>query len=86
MGILQEKPDKRIGVAPQRTDLNPMEYLFDHIERQIRKVQISNKQDLKIAISNAFESVSSEVIKTLVQSTGRCYQAVISAKEGPTRY
>lgn len=71
---------------PQSPDLNPIEHLWDHIERTIRKSEISSKQSLKTAISDAFQTVTPEVTRKLVESMGRRCQAVISARGGPTRY
>ena len=51
---------------PQSPDLNPIEHLWEHIERDIRKQKITNKDDLKKRISEAFEGVTQEVTQNLV--------------------
>lgn len=71
---------------PQSPDLNPIEHLWDHIEREIRKTPISNKNEVKRRLSEAWETTPPEVTTTLVNSMrSRCI-AVIEAKGGPTRY
>jgi transposase len=77
---------KLLKWPPQSPDLNPIEHLWDHVEREIRKTTISNKNDLKREMSMAFQHTPIEVTKTLVQSMQRRCQAVIASRGGPTRY
>ncbi|GFW27515.1 uncharacterized protein TNCV_163551 [Trichonephila clavipes] len=38
---------KQVKNPPQSPDLNPIEYLWDYLNRQIRKQEIKTKNDLK---------------------------------------
>lgn len=71
---------------PQSPDLNPIEHLWDHIEREIRKTPIPNKTELQKRIIEAWNATSPEVTGHLVDSMNRRCTAVLEAKGGPTRY
>lgn len=71
---------------PQSPDLNPIEHLWDHVEKEIRKHQITSKQDLKIRIQEAWDAIPEDVTKNLVESMPRRLLAVVAAHGGPTRY
>ena len=44
------------------------------------------KENLKVAIEEAWEKIQSEETKSLVESMPRRLEAVIQAKGGPTKY
>ncbi len=69
---------------PQSPDLNPIEHLWDVVEREIRimDVQPTNLQQL----CDAIMSISEECLQHLVESMPRRIKAVMKAKGGPTRY
>ena len=68
---------------PQSPDLNPIEHLWDVVEREIRimDVQLTNLQQLRDAIMSIWTKLSEECFQYLVES-----KAVLKAKGGPTRY
>ncbi|GFV90478.1 transposable element Tcb2 transposase [Trichonephila clavipes] len=41
---------KRVKTPPQSPDLNPIEHLWDYLDRQIRKQEIKTKNDLNKAL------------------------------------
>ncbi len=74
--------------APQSPDLNPIEHLWDVVEREIRimDVQPTNQQQLCDAIKSIRTKISEECFQHLVESMPRKIKAVLKAKGGQTRY
>lgn len=70
----------------QSPDLNPIEHIWDHIDREIRKHRVPNKNVLKERILEAWNNIPPEVTKNLVNSMQKRCQAVILSKGGPTNY
>ncbi|OXA49181.1 Transposable element Tc1 transposase [Folsomia candida] len=85
-GILQEKKIPKLEWPPQSPDLNPIEHLCDHIEREIRKQSFSGIPGLKSRIREVWETISEDVTKNLVNSMTRRLEAVLKANGGPTKY
>ncbi|KAK0134694.1 Transposable element Tcb1 transposase [Merluccius polli] len=73
---------------PHSPDLNPIEHLWDVVEREIRimDVQPTNLQQLRDAIMSIWTKLSEECFQYLVESVPRRIKAVLKAKGGPTRY
>ncbi len=73
---------------PQSPDLNPIEHLWDVVEREIRimDVQPTNLQQLCDAIMSMWTKTSEECFQHLVESMPRRIKAALKAKRGPTRY
>ncbi|KAL1261956.1 hypothetical protein QQF64_007221 [Cirrhinus molitorella] len=86
---LKEKVLEReaFSSAPQSPDLNPIEHLWDVVEREIRimDVQPTNLQQLRNAIMSIWTKISEECFQYLVESMPRWIKAVLKAKGGPTR-
>ena len=76
----------QLNHPPQSPDLNPIENLWDDIDRRVRKHKISKKDDLKRILIEEWEKTSTSLTKTLVESMPRRLQAVIDFKGGPTKY
>ncbi|OXA48688.1 Transposable element Tc1 transposase [Folsomia candida] len=85
-GILQEKKIPKLEWPPQSPDLNPIEHLCNHIEREIRKQSFSGIPGLKSRIREVWETISEDVTKNLVNSMTRRLEAVLKANGGPTKY
>jgi transposase len=77
---------KQLHSPPQSPDLNPIEHIWDEVERKLRKYHISNKKTLKEALIKAWAEITPEITRNLVLSMPRRLQAVIDAEGGPTRY
>lgn len=77
---------KILDHPPQSPDLNPIEHLWEHLDRQIRKRTITNKDMLKTVIMEEWQKISPDVTKKLVESMPRRLSAVIKAKGGATKY
>ncbi len=73
---------------PQSPDLNPIEHLWDVVEREIHimDVQMINLQQLCDAIMSIWTKISEECFQHLVESMPRRIKAVLKAKGAPTRY
>ena len=71
---------------PQSPDLNPIENLWDHLERKIREHTIQNQNQLKQVITEEWHKISPEVTQKLSSSMKRRLQSVIAAKGGHTKY
>ena len=76
----------RLEWPGQSPDLNPIEHLWEEIDREIRKHHISSLSMLKEHISKAWENIGPEVARNLVSSMKRRCEAVIISKGGPTKY
>ncbi len=75
---------------PQSPDLNPIEHLWDVVEREIHIMDVqptlSNLQLLRDAIMSIWTKISEECFQHLVESMPRRIKAVLKEKGGPTRY
>ncbi len=74
--------------SPQSPDLNPIEHLWDVVEREIliMDVQTTNLQQLCDAIMTIWTKISEECFQHLVEFMPRRINAVLKTKWGPTRY
>lgn len=77
---------KQLHFPPQSPDINPIENLWDELDRRVRKNKISNKEDLKKAFSDEWMKIGSDITEKLVSSMPRRIQALLDAKGGPTKY
>ncbi len=73
---------------PQSPDLNPMEHLWDVLEREIciMDVQLTNLQQLQDAIMSIWTKISDKYFQHLVESMPRRIKEVLKAKWGPTQF
>lgn len=80
---------QRIPVLPwlsQSPDINPIEHLWDEIDRLIPKNRRNNKQCFQEAIMDVWENIPKEKLEKLVMSIPNRLKEVIYAKGGNTRY
>lgn len=77
---------KQLNSPPQSPDLNPIEHLWEVLDRNIRKRPITSKQGLRAALTEEWAKISPDVTKNLVSSVPRRLAAVIKARGGPTKY
>ncbi len=73
---------------PQSPDLNPIEHLWDVVEREIHimDVQTTNLQQLRYTIMSIWTKTSEECFQHLVESMPRRIKAVLKAKGSSTRF
>jgi len=70
----------------QSPDMNPIEHLWEHLERKVRKLKCTSICDLKAALQSEWMAIPPEVCHKLVESmSNRCLECVKS-NGGPTRY
>lgn len=75
-----------IKTPPQSPDLNIIENLWQKLETEIRKHDISSKNDLKMVLLEEWEKISPEYTKTLVESIPNRLKSVIRQKGYRTKY
>lgn len=83
---LQNHVPNQLNSPPQSPDLNPIEHLWEHLDRQVRQRTITSKEDLKRCLVEEWEKIPNSVTKTLVESMQNRLEAVIQARGGPTKY
>ena len=67
-------------------DLNPIEHLWDELDRSIDSNQRNNVSQFKLAIIHAWDAIGKEKLKKLVESMPKRLKAVIESKGGHTKY
>lgn len=72
----------------QSPDLNPIENLWNHLDRQVRKRKPlpQTKQELITAIQEEWRNISLEMLQNLITNLPHRTDAVIKAKGGNTKY
>jgi len=67
-------------------DLNPIEHLWVHVERELRKDPAKNLNELKQKIQWIWDSINPDLTKKLVDSVANRLQECVKQKGRPTRY
>jgi len=67
---------------PQSPNLNPIEHLWDVVERELRALDPTNLHQLQGAILSIWANISKECFQHLVESMPRRIKAVLKAKGG----
>lgn len=72
----------------QSPDLNPIEHLWDELERRLRSMPTrpKNKRELFAALQEEWRKIPVAVYQKLVESLPRRIRSVIAANGGPTPY
>ncbi|KAG1039200.1 hypothetical protein G6F43_012558 [Rhizopus delemar] len=72
----------------QSPDLNPIEHVWNALERRIerKRSSVKNLEQLKVALREEWERMDDEFADRLVRSMKRRCEAVIKAKGGATEY
>uniref|UniRef100_A0A8R1IS35 DDE_3 domain-containing protein n=2 Tax=Caenorhabditis japonica TaxID=281687 RepID=A0A8R1IS35_CAEJA len=70
----------------QSPDLNPIEHMWEELERRLKGVRASNANQKFAQLEAAWKSIPMTVAQTLLDSMPRRCQAVIDAKGYPTKY
>ena len=80
---------KKINVLKwpaQSPDLNPIENLWEEVDRNINRSTATNLDRLWIKIKAAWDAITPERCQKLIASMGCRCQAVIDSKGYPTKY
>ena len=67
-------------------DLNPIEHLWDEVERQLKKKQPKSQNELKESLIEVWHRIELPTLKKLVDSVGNRLNKVIQTNGYPTRY
>ena len=89
--VIDWKDDNLIGSLPwpaQSPDLNPIEHVWDYLERRVRgrSPTPKSKADLVSALQEEWVTISPEYLENLVSGMPRRVHAVIDNKGYPTKY
>ena len=71
---------------PQSPDLNPIEHLWDILDKKIDKCNVTSQNTLWEQIQAAWQEISLDTLKKLVMSMPDRMKAVIKAKGYHTKY
>ena len=66
--------------------MNPVEHLWEQLDRQVRKHTHSNKAVLFKSLKEEWNKISPSCINQLIESMSRRCAAVIAAKKMATKY
>ena len=79
-------PPKVLDNPPQSPDLNPIEHIFEYVDKKVKELNISFKDDLKTALESEWTKIPLEFTKKLVESMARRLEAVIKSKGQQSKY
>jgi len=77
---------KVLETPPQSPDINPIEHLWDYLDRKVHESPISNKNELKQRLKEEWEKIPLEYLQKLVASMPDRLKAVLKAKGKHTKY
>ncbi len=83
--LLYHRP-KVLQTLAQSPDFNPIENLWDELDRRIRKCEISSHNDLKCCLKEEWHKISASYTIKLVESMPSRLQSVSNQKSYPTKY
>lgn len=67
---------------PQSPDLNPIELLWDELDRRVRRVCPTSQEHLWKILQKAWSEIPNSVLEKLVERMPRLVQKVLSTKGG----
>lgn len=71
---------------PQSPDLNPIEHLWEELDRRVKKRTTTTNNDLKQALVEEWQNIGTDVTKKLVNSMPKRLEAVTKQKGLATKY
>ena len=77
---------KRLKWPSFSPDINPIEHLWDEMERRKQKEQPKNVKELKETLIRVWKGIAKGVVKKLTDSVPNRLNEVIKSKGYPTRY
>ena len=88
MRWFEEEKVRRLPWPAQSPDLNPIEPLWDELERRVRarNPMPANLSELKVALQEEWVKIPQPVYQKLIESMWNRVDEVIRAKGNPTRY
>lgn len=83
---LAEKDIETLPWPSQSPDLNPIENLWDDLDRRVQQIKRKSFGDYKEALFRAWTEIPQETLIKLVRSMPKRLRLVIDAKGGPIKY
>ena len=83
---LDEKGVERVKWPSFSPDLNPIEHIWDEVERKMRKEKPKNEFELKQVLLKVWYNIGNDVTKKLVDSVRNRLHEVIRMNGYLTRY
>ena len=83
---LKEKEVELLKWPPFSPDLNPIEHMWDEMERRMKKEKPKNETELKQCLLRVWQGIGTDVTKKLVDSMPNRLNEVIRMNGYPTRY
>ena len=83
---LKEKEVELLKWPPFSPDLNPIEHMWDEMERRMKKEEPKNETELKQSLLRVWYGIGTDVTKKLVNSVPNRVNEVIRINGYPTRY
>lgn len=77
---------RQLKTPPQSPDLNPIEHLWDLLEKKIRQHVITSKESLRNVLQTEWEKITTEETEKLVYSMPNRLAEVLKLRGYPTRY
>lgn len=84
----QENGIQRLPWPPQSPDMNPIEHVWDHLERELKKITPppTNVGDLQHSLLNIWNNLDQSVINNLIDTMPKRVQSLLKAHGGATPY
>ncbi|GFV98103.1 transposable element Tcb2 transposase [Trichonephila clavipes] len=70
---------RRLETPPQSPDLHPIENLWMHLDTEVRKKNVTSKENLEEKLQEVWNSIDIEITKKLIDSMLRRLEAVLKA-------
>lgn len=77
---------KVINTPSQSPDMNPIENLWDHLDRRVREKPVSSKNDLKKRLQEEWNKIGVDYLQKCIKNMPNRLSEVIKNKGYPTRY
>lgn len=77
---------KVLQPPPQSPDLNPIENVWDELDRRIRTTTISSKEMLKRRLKEEWDSINTDYLQKIISNMPQRLEEVIKQNGYPTRY
>lgn len=85
-GFFKKENVNMLSWPPQSPDLNPIEHIWEEVDRKIRQKNFSKTGELFKAISEEWSKIPLDYIASLINSMPRRCAAVIAARGYATKY
>ena len=79
-------PPHYLRTPPQSPDINPIEHVWDVLERRIRTHHITSRNHLKSVIAEEWNKIEEDTTRNLVGSMRRRLEEIIRCKGHATKY